>query len=101
MPSEEQVRAEQKSTAVCCEKHGHDGEVGSWLSRKFGPSWRIRLAGLVTVTGQVVLLFSTELGIPDSTALKITNAIGLVTGLGVTMARQNNVSSELAIKHKK
>lgn len=69
-----------------------DEALTSWL----GASYRTTIAGYMTVLVSVLLLFGNELGITTEMSLKITQALGLLTGGGLMVARDNRVSSERA-----
>lgn len=69
-----------------------DDTLTSW----FGASYRTSLAGLLTVLVSIVLLFGDELGLTPAVAMKITQALTLLTGGGLMVARDNRVSSERA-----
>lgn len=69
-----------------------DEALTSWL----GASYRTTIAGYATVLVSVLLLFGSELGINTELSLKITQALTIITGGGLMVARDNRVSSERA-----
>lgn len=73
-----------------------NGKLDEFLSSWFGPSYRTTLAGYATVLVSVLLLFGSELGITTEMSLKITQALTIITGGGLMLARDNRVSSERA-----
>lgn len=73
-----------------------NGKLDAIFTAWFGASYRTTLAGALTVVVSIVLVFGTELGIPDALAIKITNALLIVTGGGLVVARDNRVTSERA-----
>lgn len=73
-----------------------NGKLDETLTAWLGASYRTTIAGYLTVLGSVLLLFGSELGITTEQSLKITQAIGLLTGGGLVLARDNRVSSERA-----
>lgn len=73
-----------------------NGFVDAFLIRLFGASYRTTLAGAFTAIVSVALVFGNELGISDALAIKITNALLIVTGGGLVVARDNRVTSERA-----
>jgi hypothetical protein len=72
------------------------GTVPAKIAEWFGPSWRTKLAGLVTIVLSLVLLFADDLGISPEMAVKLVSAVSIVTGGGLIVARDNKVSSEQA-----
>ncbi len=73
-----------------------NGKLDEVLSSWLGASYRTTIAGYLTVLVSVLLLFDSELGITPETSRKITQALMIVTGGGLMLARDNRVSSERA-----
>jgi hypothetical protein len=72
------------------------GQIDGLLVKWFGASWRTTLAGWLTVLASIAAIFASELGLAPETLAKITAAVGVITGGGLVVARDNRVSSERA-----
>lgn len=72
------------------------GKIDDVLTSWLGASYRTSLAGWLTVIVTVLLLFSDEIGLNPTVQMKINQAIMLLTGGGLIIARDNRVSSERA-----
>jgi len=73
-----------------------NGKLDEILTRWFGASYRTSLAGALVMAASVALLFGDELGLSPAVQIKITQAVTLLTGTGLMVARDNRVSSERA-----
>lgn len=73
-----------------------NGKLDEFLSAWFGASYRTSLAGALVAAASVVVLFGDDLGLTPEVQMKITQAVTLLTGTGLMVARDNRVSSERA-----
>lgn len=73
-----------------------NGKLDAFLTSWFGASYRTSLAGGLVAAASIVVLFGDDLGFTPEVQMKITQAVTLLTGTGLMVARDNRVSSERA-----